>query len=315
MSYYVFKLNIEPAIMNLEKENDNWENFKVESIPNSLKEIFFSVEEHGYIKIERTRIDYSELRSELDVLQVDTLKLQNKYNEVMEHYLKNGEIHYGKEFLELNDICGENRRKLEAKYPILKQSHKKYSDNFIHEKYNLNLNTSVGTGIVHFNKFYKNLYYFEEYIENETESKSEEIAYYDKISEYIYIADDNESSAKDFSKYIESNINESGKIGMVKINPIYEKIEVTEPVKYIQYTVTYPNGNTPSEIDEILKKSGANSKTVKFEANSSENWNPDPVISDINNEGSKGYLEEIILSKTRKVKEYIKTEFKLPRKE
>jgi len=212
----------------------------------------------------------------------------------------------------LNNECGEIRRSIESKYPILKASHRMYSDNFIREKYNLILSSSVGTGIVHINKFYKDLYYYERHIENKDQLEKEINAYYEKNSELIYIKSDNETKAIDFCRYIETEINDSNKLGTVKINPVYERIEITEPVKYIQYTVTYPNGNTPDKIDSILKQSKASSKTTKYEGNDMDNWDPKPVMQDINEEGAKGYLEDVAIGKFKKLKQFIKKLKELP---
>lgn len=312
MEFYVFKMNIEPTILLNEKKENTWETYKIQTIPQSLEELFFPKDQGKYLKIEFENIDYSFLDDEIDYLEDETRELLEAYQRIKERYVKNNEIYYEEKFLELNKKCGILRRDLENKYPILKNAHEIYTDNFIQNYYGLDLISSIGTGVTHINKFYKILYYYENHQEDFENSKSKEAAFYDKDAELFYIYSENDKRAKDYSEYIEQNINESKKIGNVTINPVYEDIVIDPSVRKIQYTVTYPNGNTPLRIDEILSQSGANSKTVEYKSTANSNWDITPIVDDINNEGRKGYLEAVDLGKGNILNKIIRKLSKLP---
>src|SRR5690625_1258958 len=262
MSYYVFKMNIQPNVIHEYEENDNLQYLKDDIVKIALETIFevSNVDDYWQIRIEGSNdTDFNEKFNDLKSM---TERLYEEYKKIVEQYVDSGEIYYSRSFLNLNERCGSKRRKLENEYPALKSAYENdnYSDQNIEKKYNLTLENSVGTGVTHIQKFYKIDLYLNELETSPTDIYKDINIFYNQSDELFYIETYNSNEALGCAQYIENSINKSKDanihIGKVTINPKFKSIKFEGDLTEITYTIVYPNGDEPGKRHDILKDSG-----------------------------------------------------------
>ncbi|MBF2600180.1 hypothetical protein IA929_09215 [Listeria seeligeri] len=122
MEYYVYKINIQPNILEMyEKEND-FVYLISEVIPNSFEAVLQVKRVNNcfqFIVDNATEYNFDE---EFNQLEIDTKMLIKGYNQIIQYYNKSGEIFYSKAFLSLNEKCGTKRRHIEVLFPGIKKA-------------------------------------------------------------------------------------------------------------------------------------------------------------------------------------------------
>ncbi|HWJ79085.1 MAG TPA: hypothetical protein VNR61_13545 [Niallia sp.] len=160
--YLVFKLNLQPSKL-LEYQNER-EYLIKELIPSMLENIVSlrKLKGKNVYKIVLENNDNKDFEVAYDRLLINTTKLLKYYEEILEHYEKEGEIFYSKEFLQLNTNCSSQRREIVKKYPVLENAFIEFTDEQIDREIGISFDSKIGTGIVHLRKFYKIKKYIED---------------------------------------------------------------------------------------------------------------------------------------------------------
>lgn len=246
------------------------------------------------------------LKNDFRLLESSIDKLRKSYETILNKYTKEKNIYYSQDFLELNEKCMNQLSSFQNNYPNVKNIYSKYSESEIKERYNLKLNSHVGTGVKSIIKFFTLKRYIEEngydIIAPLLSLKNTII---DSNNEHIYIHAKNTNNALLKAKSLVDFINKysdiSNNIGKITIIPIYSciKVESEGKISSITYTTVYPNGNLPKEVSEDLGWEDKNSfnaskKTVtlqKPDGDASLNLLGFNSFASAN--GKKGYLEQL----------------------
>ncbi|KAA0955246.1 hypothetical protein FQ085_15065 [Planococcus sp. ANT_H30] len=316
MQYLVFKLNLQPAkLIEYKNEKDYLINILIPSMLENVVSLTKIPNKNVY-KIDLEAADINDFGLIYNNLLLETEKLVSYYKDILEQYKEKKEIFYSKEFLNLNSNCSTKRRKLEKKYPVLQEALDKYSDLLIDQEIDVNLESKIGTGIVHLRKFYK----IKKYI-NEAEIQLDEpldiSAYYRPKDERILIEINSDKvenpirQAQFYISYIESFINNSDKVvsklGKVNINPVYESIVLSDDsYTEISFSLVYPNGNPSLDRHNILKASDAKEAQFTIYGTDDQPLKKEAIEDIVNAEAKKGYLKNIFSKKGKKITATIK---------
>lgn len=316
MQYLVFKLNLQPAkLIEYRSERE----YLINSLIPSMLENVFSLTKmpsKDVYKIDIENADINNFGLIYNELLIETEKLLNYYREVLDQYKEKKEIFYSKDFLSLNSKCSTKRRTLEKRYPVLQEAFDKYSDLLIDQEIDVNLESKIGTGIVHLRKFYK----IKKYI-NEAGIKLDEpldiSSYYRPEDEKFLIEINSDKTenpirqAQFYISYIESLINNSDKVvsklGKVNINPVYESIVLSDnSYTEISFSLVYPNGNPSLERHNILEASDAKEAQFTIYGTDDQPLKKEAIEEIVNEEAKKGYLKNIFSKKGKKIISTIK---------
>lgn len=297
MFYFVFKLNLQPNIINIYSKEE-FEAVVSQDIPLHLVSIMDAVERNnGHIEIFLPKLDGDLAKKIFEQLKVLTEELAEEYSKILEGFENGTGINYSKSFLDKNEECGNLRRKLTKFFPMLKESFSKYEDDEIDQIYNLHLDFHVGTGITHIRKFYKMDAYINEIGINEIFLTNTERMFYNKNNERIIVESANQEAAlrsiKRLEKYINSKHDFYFDLGKVKINPIYENIVIKGNVTEITYTTVYPNGNPSFDRDNILSKANAKAEKTTLFAPDGQELNVEEVEKEVNKKSKYGYTSGV----------------------
>ncbi|WHQ55063.1 hypothetical protein M1857_04045 [Lactiplantibacillus plantarum] len=226
-----------------------------------------------------------------------TNELVSEYKTIFTTYQKNKEIIYSKEYIEKNDLCGSLRRKFENNYPVLKEANSFYTDEAIDDRYKLESDYHVGTGITHIRKFYKLQAYIEDFGFESVMVESQERMFYNLKKERVIVQSPKQESAQKSVKSLESYINSkkdfTKELGKISINPIYENIEIQGFTDQIIYTRVYPNGNPSKERNDILAVSGGKEEKVTLLGADGRPLEAEKVTDRLKKDYVKGYVRGI----------------------
>lgn len=308
-SYYVFKLNIQPNILAHFTKSNELEYLISEVIPNSFELIMEVKENKGIFQMlfeDVSEINFEEKFKELEDI---TNKLIKEYKNILQDYQIKGEIYYSKEFLKLNDKCGNLRRYIESEFSGLKKAYEIITDDEVEKEYDLVTDNQVGTSITHIKKFYKLKIYIstDESISAITPLNLN--AFYNPKTEHILVEADKEDEARNyidaFIRVVNNNKEVTQSIGKININPIYESISLEGNYSEISYTLVYPNGNPPLNRNNILEQSQAKEQHTTLIGTDGKPLNTKPVQDILEEQGKKGYLKSLIVKGYKSTKSTI----------
>ncbi|MBC1516941.1 hypothetical protein [Listeria immobilis] len=297
MEYYVYKINIQPNILEMyEKEND-FVYLISEVIPNSFEAVLQVKRVNNcfqFIVDNATEYNFDE---EFNQLEIDTKMLIKGYNQIIQYYNKSGEIFYSKAFLSLNEKCGTKRRHIEVLFPGIKKAYDLISDEQIEESFNLEHNNQVGTSITHIRKFYKIKLFMNsnEFLNVIKPLNLESI--YNPSTEHLLVKTNQADLANNYVEALTRIVNENksvtDQIGRVNINPIYESVQIESDFSEISFVIVYPNGNPPQNRDSILRDSCAKEEKRTLVGTDLKPLKREPIEEFIAEKGKKGYLKNI----------------------
>lgn len=210
-----------------------------------------------YYDLYNPNIDEKDFENKFKQLKKNTEKLYKEYQNIYDEFLKNNEIFYSNDFLKLKDKCSRLRNILEKEYPIIDDIYNSYTDNDIKKQFNLNLSNNIGTGVLHFKKFYKLLFYIKNVGYSAFSNYSLKHFQFDATNERFYFNASNDREASIQANYLESMLNNNSKIkdrfGLITILPIYDTLRIEgNPIEF-EYTIVFPNGD-PDIINEAKQK-------------------------------------------------------------
>ncbi|MFC6346419.1 hypothetical protein [Vagococcus carniphilus] len=296
MTYCVYKINVQPDVLQFYKEDGSLDYLKFEVIPNSFEAILQVTNIKGFYQLifekNNKQVDFYK---EFNELEKSTDKLIKMYNEIVKIYEEREEIFYSKKFLTLNEKCGAKRRYLETIFPGIKKAYELIDDEQVEKKFMLVTNNQVGTSITHIRKFYK-LKMFMEYEEasNALEPLGLE-SYYNPKTEHLLIKTEREDLASNYVIALNRVLNESNeftdRVGKININPVYDSIRFEGDFTEISYTIVYPNGNPPQDRDNILRDSQAKEQEVVLIGTDGQPLKKEPIKKILEKEAKKGYLK------------------------
>lgn len=312
MSFYVFKLNIQPNVLQEYEKNDELPYLKNDIVKQAFEANFEVKNLENYLQIGFLENDDTEFHDKFNDLQSMTEDLYEEYGKIVKQYIDSGEIYYSKKFLNLNERCGYKRRKLENEYPTLKVAYDIYDEKNIEKEYGLEFENSVGTGITHIQKFYKIDLYLKEMDTGPTDIYEDIKLFYKQSDELFYIETENFDKAINCAQFIEKSINKSKDanihIGKISINPKYESIKFEGDLTEITYTVVYPNGDDPGKRHDILKDSEGKQKTTTIYGANGEPLKQEPISEELNKKGNQGYLRDFFAKGANIVKTILKVD-------
>lgn len=297
MGYYVYKLNVQPDILSVYIENEDFEYLISQEIPIVLENIAEIKQSGKFFEINIVNKSTDDFFESFKKLEIMTDKLLEEYNEVILRYKKNEEVFYPKQFLKLNEKCMDARRDIESRYTGIRRAFDTISDESIESLYKIEANNQVGTGITHIRKFFK----IKEFLSSSKGKDSLEplklTAYYNTETEHILVKTDEADLADNYIRALEDLINTTKSItsslGKININPVYESIHLEGNYSEISYVLVYPNGNPPLERDSILKESKAKEIQSKLIGTDGKPLIIEPIKKMIEEEAKKGYLKSL----------------------
>lgn len=310
--YYSFKLNVGAKIASVARANND-----ISYIKNDLVYFAFNLayditpfsKNLFYVPIKSTNINKNEFENELKELKTKTFLLYELYNQTLAHYFETGRVLYSEEFLQLTSECGKLRKAFERSYPNILES-ESISDAVIFEEYSLTVEGRIGTGITHLRKAFKMFHFIDSkkhdyFIDNLIDF------YYNSENEHILIEAKSEFEAKIFSEQIEKLLNNNkiveGSLGLVKIVPIYDVIDIdlSEMITEIEYSIVYPNPISDDINNDLLSElvdTNGEFQTTKISA-PTNSMHLATVLEKLKELGKWGYLKNISTkTKNRKQK-------------
>lgn len=296
MTYYFFKLNVQPNVLLKYKKNDSFQYLLEVAIPQAFESVLEVQEHNSIFKLiaEQNDDDFDEL---FEDLESKTNKLCELYQEVLQNFRKKHNIHYSQKFLDLNERCMQARRSLEYKFPGIVKAFEVITDEAIDDIIGLEFDGKVGTGITHLRKFYKIKLYLETHTEDNILNSLNLEAYYNPKTEHILVNATTETAALNYVtalvRLINSNESANQHIGKININPIYESITLNDEYTEITYVIVYPNGNPPMDRYNFLKETEAKQVETKLVGSDGKALRSEPIQDIVDTEGKKGYLKSL----------------------
>ncbi|WP_438831142.1 hypothetical protein [Streptococcus pluranimalium] len=303
---YQFKLNVQPHI--LKKYVKNMEELKNEIIPNmifnSYSDLFSSPVMSEVDLILDIELDYKQILESTDyqtLLKV-TDELVLEYKQITNTFRKGGGIHYSPEYLSKLEKAIDTRKQVVSKFNVLNQAKFNFTTSQAYEAieriYDFSINAEIGKGLDHIRKVRKFILYIDFEQQKELESIS---VRYSFINEIFTIENVTKFEALDTSRKIEQQVNDSkSSIGSIKINPIYDSVVLytKETTRTIEIITSFPNGNTDTELDILLKLSeNTNSKEVRTTLVASDDIVNDDFVAGTNKmieiPAKQGYLSDV----------------------
>ncbi len=309
-NYLVFKLNLQPNTIIDFKINGEFDYLINELVPTVLDHVIGIKQENSLFELLPRKFDEDGFEEEYLKLKAITLKLHGLYKKILLNYKEDGEIHYTKEFLRLNENCMRVRSEFEKKYPSIKKAYNLINDEKMEEELNFEFDNKIGTGITHLRKFYK-IKLYKEIFKKKSISLLNLKAYYKPSTENIFVEAESESDAIDYIIELENIINNnpytSAQIGMININPIYDLISFDqEKYSEISFVIVYPNGNPSLDRHNILKKSEAKELHTTLYGADGQPLKLESIEEELNEQAKKGYLKSIVVKGNSKGEKIIK---------
>jgi len=300
MEYFVFKLNLEPKILQFYDYESNREQVIAKIIPKGLNKIFNTSDiiDDSLIKYS-DEIDISEVANSLEYSRLIELNKNtiNMYEEIVTRYERGEGINYSAEYLENRKLLNYYIKDLVLKYPFLKGALESKQDVFKVDSF-----SKIQMAVKYIQRAKKIEYFINHFSENK--SKKEFI--YDTRKEFIYISTKNTTrkNVEDYVEILQDKINSfssNSNIGRVTINPVYEKFEFTGLYSEITIELVYPNGSARSRSRALeLELTSAAKETRKLEASKNEKIDISTLNDIYQEDGEKGYIKSIT-SKGKKI--------------
>lgn len=298
MDWYEFKLNFQYSyVREYSKELKKLIDEFVVNLYNlfEIKKI-----KDDYYDLYNPNIDEKDFENKFKQLKKNTEKLYKEYQNIYDEFLKNNEIFYSNDFLKLKDKCSRLRNILEKEYPIIDDIYNSYTDNDIKKQFNLNLSNNIGTGVLHFKKFYKLLFYIKNVGYSAFSNYSLKHFQFDATNERFYFNASNDREASIQANYLESMLNNNSKIkdrfGLITILPIYDTLRIEGNPTEFEYTIVFPNGD-PDIINEAKQKNidfAAQELTVALTSEHGKGLDGQNINKKILRKNSiNGYLKQI----------------------
>lgn len=298
---YEYKINLEPNIIAAySKQNlqDGKKQLREILIPNMLKNLFQKIETIDDNTLFLSNPESLEIRltEEYEDFKDKMAMLYTKYNAVVKEFEDTGGITYSKSFL--NDTKKEAKdaiKKLLRAFPELNLA-ADYPNNL----FNKMLNKDVGHGrmyIIHGRKI-------EKYLDENPLSTSIS-AYYDSLTERIYLKAENDNGAEASRVLLTKMINGISyehNLGKININPIFEEYKIPNAYGKVVFHFVYPNGLSPEKSKDIFDKMNKFEKInklpfskldVSISAPAEEKFSADQIEDVGKEDGKFGYLANI----------------------
>ncbi|URT70936.1 hypothetical protein [Cytobacillus firmus] len=310
MGYFVFKINIQPDILLNYRKSNEVKYLLFEMIPLAFQNVLQVKESNGLYELIPDKTDEQTFQKLFIDLEEKTVELFEFHKQVLLQYKKNHDIHYSKDFLDLNETCMNKRRSLEKKYPGIMKAFELISDEEVDIYANIESDSKVGTGITHLRKFYKIKLYLEKHRQDNVINSLDLIAYYNPHTEHVLVKSSSETAAQNYITALVELVNGSRSankhIGKININPIYESISLDGEYTEISYTIVYPNGNPPLDRYNILKNAEAKEADYKLIGADGRPLKKEPIQEMLENEAKQGYLKSLT-AKGKNIYKKIKT--------
>ncbi|WP_019777721.1 hypothetical protein [Streptococcus sobrinus] len=285
---YVTKLNVEPTILDLYKE----ENLIKSVIPNSLDKIFSKVAaKEGIIQYQISNDTRVILESELYSKMLESkTSLIGEYHKVASNFKKSGEIVYSKNYMTQRSRLKEQIDELFEEHAFLRNSEDIKLPSFSKGKI-----SEIQMGVTYIDRANR--------IENFlSENKGNQVInfYYDTSKEWIYVPssvviDDNivmelSSIIKDIQDKINMRKNQTD-IGNVSINIVYDDFKIKQgSYKEVTITKVYPNGIPAQDRGRALR---AASTETKYRAAQDDAFSQQDIEQETREDAERGYIASI----------------------
>lgn len=297
MEAYVFKLNLEPSILQMYQFNKR----QIEQvvIPSALDRIFQSKIKESNVNIieyNTKQIDIDEIReNEIYIKLVETLELfHGMYLNVVTQYKQTGAISYSQDFMIRRDFLNQLIKRIFDLYPILEFKISNMKNVIIIDQF-----SRVKMGSTYLQRAAK----IKKFVDDYTEERNPSITfYYDLTSERIYLQTeaiesiDRTEEVRHNAGVIQDLINEYKtvtNIGKVSINPVYNLIQLEGLYSEITIEIVYPNGNPSEDRSEAIEQVNAAKEIKKLIASKGQKIDANDVNPIISENAQKGYLTSV----------------------
>lgn len=291
MEYYVYKLNLEPRILDVFEFENNEEHVVGTVIPNDLKNVFennFDLNEELILFSDKVEINNVIESKQYKELIENNKEMLEMYNHVVKNFEAGKGIVYSPQFLEKRDELKQSISSVIHLFPFLKGSYDLNDNVFPINRYD-----KVQMSVAYLRKAKK----IECFVTNFTDDAHKISFIYDKKHEWIYISEEvGMEKSQDYVELIEEKINSfspSLDIGRVTINPIYEDFKLEGMYSEITFEVVYPNGKKARNRSNAIEKGNAASETTTWKASKGmkmEVANFNEVYED---DAGKGYVKSV----------------------
>lgn len=305
MEYFVFKLNLEPSVLDAYNYNSHKEHVVGRVIPESLKRIFSEFLDINENKVKF--VDYIDLNEVKTSIQYEEMLKLNEtmvkmYTEVVANYNIGKGINYTPEYLEHRDKLNKSIENIIFKFPFLKGAFELKDNIFPIEAF-----SKIKMAVTYISRARK----IESYINSFPVNILNSEFIYDRSYELIYISAINKTT-KEAENYIEvleekiNNFSSVSNIGRISINPVYEEFSFEGMYSEITIEIVYPNGHPARDRSKAIKEANAAREKRTFEASKEEKINAFKLNEYFKEDAEKGYIK----SATSRGKSIIKSVIK-----
>lgn len=312
---YEFKINLEPNVINLFTSDgtnpDGMKQLKEVLIPQMFRDLMQKTEKYsdsiiGLKNDSSTRIDQT---NEYSLFDAATTKLSSEYFSVVAQFHSTGAILYSQEYLEITKIDAKNAiNDLLHKFPELN-----LAQDYKNSEFSSDLNNKVGHGknyIIHARKI-------KSYLAKKPFS-SKITAYYDLLSEKLYIEGESEDEATASSVLLNkmmNSISNEHNLGKININPIFDAYKIGSAYNKVTFHFVYPNGISSNDSEAIFDKFKKYKEASKLPAakidltltaSESEKFSADNIEAVGEEDGKFGYLDNITNNSHKILQPFIK---------
>ncbi|MGL5914999.1 MAG: hypothetical protein ACRCZG_01955 [Culicoidibacterales bacterium] len=303
MELHIFKLNLQPNILKA-YEND-YEKLLTTNIPNALKILYSTADgPKGTLACSSQKISYNEIMNSQNYTTMILLKnkLIDMHRSVVDKFEKTGSINYSNEYLALRDKLERYTSAVLFDYPFLGELIKNATPSFTVPKYH-----NVKIAIKYIQKADK----IEVVLNQRLQEFEEYTFFYAPDTEQILIETNGDvEKSKNIAHKIESEINKftsKHNIGMVTINPVYERVTMTGKASAITIEIVYPNGHPARARSNALEEFNAASQQTTYKSPKGEKMDLEQVGKFIDDDAQKGYIRNVIISGSKKIIGLVKT--------
>jgi len=305
VEYFVFKLNLEPSVLDAYNYNTHIEHVVGIVIPDSFKKIFSEFIDINERKVKfLDYIDLSEVKTSIqykDMLKLNETMMK-MYNEVVANYNIGKGINYTPKYLEQRDKLNKSIEDIVYIFPFLKGAFELKDNIFPIETF-----SKIKMAVTYIRKARK----IESYVNNFPKNILNSEFIYDKSYELIYISANNKTTkeAENYIEVLEEKINRFSSvsnIGRISINPIYEEFSFEGMYSEITIEIVYPNGHPARDRSKAIKEANAAREKRIFEASKEEKINAFKLNEYFKEDAEKGYVK----SATSRGKSIIKSVIK-----
>ncbi len=297
MEAYVFKLNLEPSILQMYQFNK--EQIEQVVIPSALNRIFQSkIKESNanIIEYNTKKIDIDEIKAnDIYVELVEKLELfHGMYLNVVKQYEQTGAISYSQDFMFTRDLLNQLIKRIFDLYPILEFKISNMKNVIVIKQF-----SRVKMGATYLQRAAK----LKKFVDDYTAERNPNITfYYDLTSERIYLqtgvdgSNDPSKKVRRDAGVIQDLINEYKtvtNIGKVSINPVYNLVHLEGLYNEITIEIVYPNGNPSEDRSEAIEQVNAAKEIRKLIASKGQKIDASDVNPIISENARKGYLTSV----------------------